>query len=183
MLVLLFGSSGVGKSSLANLLVERYSWAPVISWITRPERPDELFKVGISDRSFEELARCGKLWSDVEQNGFRYGLLTSEVREAISDPQQFYVLDYGLGSWRKYFAQEKNLAVYVAAESDATLGARLSQSGRADRLPGALEVKAELDAWCRENPEVVRVVNEDGALDRTAAVIEVAARSWRSATA
>ncbi|WP_128002623.1 hypothetical protein [Piscinibacter defluvii] len=178
MLVLLFGASGVGKSSVATLLVEQDSWVPVISWITRPERPDERFKVNISDRSYEELARCGKLWSDVEQNGHRYGLLTSEVRAAIDDPRRFYVLDYGLTSWRKYFANEKCLAVYVAAGSDATLTARLARSGRMDRLQGALESQAELEAWCQENRAVVKIVNEDHALEQAAAEIATAARFW-----
>jgi len=178
MLVLLFGASGVGKSSLANFLVERHSWSPVMSWITRPERADELFKVSISDRSFEELAKCGKLWSDVEQNGYRYGLLTSEVRQAIDDPQRLYVLDYSLAFWRTYFANEKNLVVYVAAESDATLSARLARSGRSERLQGALKAQAELEAWCQENRAVVRVINEDDALERTADEIVAAAKNW-----
>jgi len=178
MLVLLFGASGVGKSSLGRLLAERHSWVPVMSWITRPERPYELFKVSISERSYDELVRCGKLWSNVEQNGYRYGLLTSEVREAINDPRRFYVLDYSLASWRKYFAEEITFAVFVAAVNDATLTARLARSGRIDRLPGALESQAELEAWCQENRAVFKIVNEDHALEHTAAEIEAAARLW-----
>ena len=149
-----------------------------MSWITRPERPDELFKVGISDKSFVALAKHGKLWSDVRQNGTCYGLLASEVREAIDDPQRFYVLDYGLASWRKYFAQEKNLPVYVAAGSDATLASRLALANRPDRLSGALEAQAELEAWFEENAEAVRIINEDKCLEQAAAAIEAAARSW-----
>lgn len=180
MLILLFGPSGVGKSAIANRLVEKHSWVPVISWLTRPERPDELFKVSISPSSFDMLAKHGKLWSDIEQNGHRYGLLGCEVRQAIDDPQQFFVLDYGLSSWQRYFVGVPNLPVYVAAGSDASLTRRLVHAGRPDRLAGALRAQDELEAWSSANRSAVRIVNADDSLERTVAEIEEAARAWAS---
>lgn len=183
MLVLLLGPSGVGKSTIARLLVETSSWLPVISWLTRPERSDEQFKVCISPTSFDMLAKQGKLWSDIEQNGHRYGLLASEVRQALDDPRRFYVLDYGLSSWHQYFAAEPNLPIYVAPESDATLLERLTRAERHERIAGAKQAQSELEAWHSRTPGVYRVVNKDGCPAEAAAAVEAAARVWAESRA
>lgn len=178
MLVLLLGPSGVGKSTIANLLVQNSSWVPVISWLTRPERSDEQFKVSISPTSFDMLAKQGKLWSDVEQNGHRYGLLSSEVRQALDDPSRFYILDYSLPSWRKCFASEPNLPVYVASDDDATLRERLFRAGRPERIASAEQVRLELEAWHASTLNVPRIVNNEGRPEEAAAAVQAAAWAW-----
>lgn len=178
MLILLFGPSGAGKSTVANLLVEKHSWLPVISWLTRPERPDELFKISISSSSFDMLAKQGKFWSDVEQNNFRYGLLWCEIRQAIDDPKRFYVLDYSLSSWKRYFADEPTFPVYLGVSSEASLAQRLVSAGRSERLAGALDSQRELDAWHKEHSDVIRILNHDGCAEQAAAEVATAASAW-----
>lgn len=147
MLVLLLGASGVGKSTIAKLLVDSFGWRPLISWITRPERDDEEFKVAVSNRSYEMLKRHNMLWSDVQQNGHSYGLLRLEVQQAIRDMSALYVVDYGLASRQKYFLDHPHLPVLIAPDQNAALERRLRSAGRLDRLSGALTANAELQEW------------------------------------
>lgn len=183
MLILLLGPSGVGKSSIAQHLVEQSGWLPLISIITRAERADEIFKVSISTRSYEMLASHRKLWSDVEQNGYRYGLLKNEVQAAVEDPKHFYVVDFGLSSRNTFFSDVDHLVVYIAAENDAALKSRIIAAQRPDRVAGALATSKELDAWYESTgvrEGVKKIINFDGLLTDVAAQVIRAANIWAS---
>lgn len=183
MLILLLGPSGVGKSSIAQHLVEQCGWLPLISIITRAERADEIFKVSVSTRSYEMLASHRKLWSDVEQNGYRYGLLKNEAQAAVEDPKHFYVVDFGLSSRNTYFSNVDHLVVYIAAESDAALKSRIIAAERPDRAASALATSKELDDWFEStgvHEGAKRIVNFDGLLTNVAAQVIDAANMWAS---
>lgn len=183
MLIILLGPSGVGKSSIAQHLVEQYGWRPLISLVTREERADEIFKISISLRSYEMLVSLGKLWSDVEQNGHRYGLLRNEVQAAIQDTENFYVVDFGLSSRNTYFSKVEHFTVYLAAENDATLKDRIIAADRVDRVAGALAASKELEDWYETmgvRGGVKRIVNSDSLLSDVTAQVVSAANTWAS---
>lgn len=185
MLVLLLGPSGVGKTALAKILVERHSWRPIMSWITRDERPDDTFKVTISRKSYAMLAFHEMLWSDIEQGGHEYGLLRSEIRKAIDDPEKLYVVDFGLASRRQYFSDIKHLPIYIAAENDADLTRRLSAAGRPDRINNALVSVRELEEWFETHGSkegAIREINRNGKLNDVAKKVDQAARDWMGQT-
>lgn len=181
MLVLLLGPSGVGKTTIANLLIEKFGWQPIISWITRAERNEDLYKVSVSEKSYQMLRSHGKLWSDAYQHGANYGLLRSEVTFAIDEPSKLYVLDFALSARAKHLANIKHLAVYVSAESDACLTSRVVNAGRRERLEAAIEARRELDIWYSEAADkegVRRIVNAEGRVAEVAAEINEIARLW-----
>lgn len=85
-LLLFVGKSASGKTTIANLLEERYGLKQVSSYTTRPQRHEgEIGHVFISNEEFDQL---GKLAAYTEYNGFRYGT-TFEVLDQCA----IYVID------------------------------------------------------------------------------------------
>lgn len=166
MLVLILGPSGVGKSTLIQILVANHGWSPLVSIITRPERADEAYKISVSERSYSMLVATGKLWSNVVQHGASYGLLRSEVEAALADDTGIHVVDFGLSSRQQYFDGVPHLAVYVAAEDEDALRDRIIASGRSERVASSIAGAAEMDRWFATDGAAlgaIRVVNYAGA--------------------
>ena len=189
MLVLLLGPSGVGKSTIAQLLVDEYGWSPIISVLTRPERAQDDFKISISDKSYEMLIRCGKLFSNVVQSGHRYGLLADEIEIARSRDDKYYVLDYDLDARSKYFGSVPHIAIYIAAPNESILTDRIIASDRSERVATSLLMHARLELWHQTQggrEGVFRVVNAHGGQEESARAVhdicraEIARRSIMS---
>ena len=85
-LYLLIGRSASGKTTIANMLTEKYGYKSVSSYTTRPPRYDgEVGHIFIDDGTFDQL---GELAGFVEYNGYRYGTTMQQVDEA-----DIYVID------------------------------------------------------------------------------------------
>lgn len=177
MLVVLLGPSGVGKSAAIERLLQDHNWTPLISFVTRPERTGDSFKVSISECSYDMLRSAGKLWSDVTQGKYRYALLRSEVEMALRS-SQIFVVDFALASWRDYFAGVPHVSVYMAAETYVELESRLISAGRADRLESSLRSARELDEWYSAEGAAIgaiRLINRTECLqDVVDSIVEVA---------
>jgi len=131
------------------------------------------------------LASNGKLWSDVRQNGHRYGLLKGEINAALTDRDGFHIVDFGLSSRAVHFSGVNHLVVYLAADSDDTLKVRLIAAGRMNRVQDALATQQELDRWFAEtgtHEGAIRVINTEGRENEVSAEIEQIARAWASST-
>lgn len=181
MLVLLLGPSGVGKSSIISNLVQNYNWVPIISWITREERANELFKVSISSKSYEMLATNDLLWSDVRQLGHCYGLLRNEINAALSDRSRFHIVDYGLAARTKYFSDVEHMVLYLTTDTEATLRTRITTAGRPERIQSAIHTQQELDIWYAEiglREGAKRVLNGTDRIDEVSAEINQIADTW-----
>ena len=85
-LYLLIGRSASGKTTIANILEEKYGYKSVSSYTTRPQRYDgEVGHIFIDDETFDQL---GELAGFVEYNGYRYATTMQQVDEA-----DIYVID------------------------------------------------------------------------------------------
>lgn len=85
-LYLLIGRSASGKTTIANILEEKYGYKSVSSYTTRPQRYDgEIGHIFIDDEAFNKL---GDLAGFVEYNGYRYGTTMQQVDDA-----DIYVID------------------------------------------------------------------------------------------
>ena len=85
-LFLLCGRSASGKTTIANMLEEKYSYKSVWSYTTRPQRYDgEEGHIFVDDKAFDHL---GELAGFVEYNGYRYGTTMQQVDDA-----DIYVID------------------------------------------------------------------------------------------
>ena len=85
-LYLLIGRSASGKTTIANILEEKYGYQSISSYTTRPQRYEgEVGHIFIDDEAFDQL---GELAGFVEYNGYRYGTTMQQVDEA-----DVYVID------------------------------------------------------------------------------------------
>ena len=85
-LYLLIGRSASGKTTISNVLEEKYGYKAVSSYTTRPPRYNgESGHIFISDSAFDKL---GELAGFVEYNGYRYGTTMQQVDDA-----DIYVID------------------------------------------------------------------------------------------
>lgn len=85
-LYLLIGQSASGKTTIANMLTEKYEYKSVSSYTTRPPRYDgEVGHIFVDDTTFDQL---GELAGFVEYNGYRYGTTMQQVDDA-----DIYVID------------------------------------------------------------------------------------------
>lgn len=85
-LYLLIGRSASGKTTIANILEEKYDYKSISSYTTRPPRYDgEEGHIFVDDATFDKL---GELAGFVEYNGYRYGTTMQQVDEA-----DIYVID------------------------------------------------------------------------------------------
>ena len=179
MLVLILGASGIGKSTVIDSLTENHGWLALTSYVTRPAREGETHKRAISDSEYEAMATRGEFWSDVSQSGYRYALLSSEVNQALCDPRQIYVVDYGLENRDVFFKDHSYCTVYLTVDSKIALEERLSAAGRSERLAAALATFDDLERWYSTFGRVegaLRIVNPVGAQLQVASEINRVAR-------
>ena len=149
MLVLILGPSGAGKSKVIEELVRRYKWIPINSYITRPPREEDQFKISIDASAYDKLRASKQLFSDVSQLGHSYGVLTCDIESAIADSSP-HVIDFSHSRRLDVFAQVPHLAVALVPESEAELIRRLAVSGRSAREKDALADMAAVQREARE---------------------------------
>ena len=174
-LYLLIGRSASGKTTIANILEEKYGYKSVSSYTTRPQRYDgEVGHTFVDDATFDQL---GELAGFVEYNGYRYGTTMQQVDDAdiyVIDPVGAeYLLD-------KYTDRQICIIYFDASvptrihrmknrgDSDNAIINRLLQDEEYD-----WQVKLESTAWKQVNLEnkYVEVFRVD-ANERQADVLE-----------
>lgn len=85
-LYLFIGKSASGKTTIANLLEEKYGHKQVYSYTTRPRRCDnEIGHIFINEEEFNHL---GKLAAYTFYNGYHYGTTFEQLNEC-----DIYVID------------------------------------------------------------------------------------------
>ena len=138
MLVLLFGVSCVGKSTLINELIDGFGWRYIPTYMTRPLRKDEIGKVSISKSQFNELKVAGYFVTVNDLFGNLYGTPLREVREAVNDITSRWILDFPI-SRRHLLDNYPHIGIVVLPESIEQLTEQVRSVGREERLTDILE--------------------------------------------
>ncbi|WP_143049835.1 hypothetical protein [Asanoa ishikariensis] len=146
MLVLLCGSSGVGRSECLKRLVADHGWAMVPWLTTRAPRDGERDRIPVSREAFEDADRAGSIFYRFEFHGHHYAILRRAVRAAVESP-----LPHGtdvLPSSLAAFDEVSRVAIGISADA-FDLGARLRAAGRGQR-----QLTAELESRLLFEPSV-----------------------------
>lgn len=145
MLSLLLGPSGVGKSSVIDILVEEFGWRSITSVTTRPPRMDEKHKISLSRAEYQQRLDENLLFSHVEQLGHMYGTSRAEIELAVRD-DAFWVLDFSVERYRGAFSKVPHQAFVIVPETEAQLLDQLAVAGRHERIGVALnELRTHFD--------------------------------------
>ena len=161
--LVVFGPSGVGKSTVLDELKARVPFRFSVSATTRPARPGEIDGEDyhfISGPRFEELIEQGEFLEWAEYSGNLYGTLRSEVEEPLAAGEDV-VLDIEIqGVMQVKRTLPEAVFVYVAPPDEAELERRLRGRGDTSDVDRRLAIaRAEADAAAGLFDH--RVVNDD----------------------
>jgi guanylate kinase len=146
MLMLIFGPTGVGKSTIISSLVDDYQFSCVVTYTTRPARTDDRFKRTVSEQEFDRLVSRGFLFrSKPPIGGFRYGESALDLSESRS-LNGFWCLDMSISSFDLY-KEFDPLNVIVLPKDADQLKDQLASCDREDRIERALSELASIQCY------------------------------------
>ena len=161
-LIIVAGPSGVGKGTIEQAILEKYSDIQFsVSVTTRPRRVYEVegkHYFFISKESFRQKIAAGDLveWQEVySKNGHLYGTLRSYIDAALQDGRNVLLdLDIKGGINVKKAYPAVSVSIFIQPPSRAALEERLIKRGtdspeqiriRLDRMPEEMELGQHFD--------------------------------------
>lgn len=121
---LIYGRSGVGKTTVANLLSEKYGYSQISSYTDRkPRHSGEIGHVFISTEEFNKIRP--QMVAYTLFDGHQYGVTAEEI-----DRNDIYVIDKaGIENLRKNYHGSKGLVVIWLVASTAECERRMAARG------------------------------------------------------
>jgi ribose 1,5-bisphosphokinase PhnN len=153
-LVLLCGSSGVGRSECLARLTAEYGWATVPWLTTRAPRDGERDRIPVSRASFEDQHDAGKIFYRFEFHGAHYGILAEDVQRAVDGGNAKLCGTDVLPSSLEAFDSVPRVAIGIRANVP-DLRSRLTAVGRQNRQESA---SRESDLLLQD--QVIRRIDE-----------------------
>lgn len=137
MLVLLFGPSCAGKTTVIRQLSQKYGWASVPTETTRPARPGETEKTSISLEEFEKRRLNGHYLCCNCLFGNWYGTPLPSINIALESNEP-YLLDMPLQSRQTVFREIRHLGIVILPESRNALHAQIKSANRKERTESVM---------------------------------------------
>lgn len=129
-IVLLVGESGCGKTTVSNILKEKYGWSDISSYTTRPARYEgEKGHIFITEEEFEQI-QPKDMCAFTVFNGYCYC-----ATHAQADNADVYVVDpKGIYNFMKYYKGRRRPLICYLKTSDMTRIERMRQRGDDDQM-------------------------------------------------
>lgn len=138
MLVIFFGTSCVGKTTIMQHLQNQYHWKMISVYTTRPQRQQEFEKHFVSLNYLLDGEQSGVFLPLNRCYGNYYGTPISELKEAEHDLNTFWCLDYPLER-SCLLNNYKYLGISILPETTSQLMHQISASGRINRKDDILK--------------------------------------------
>jgi guanylate kinase/deoxycytidine triphosphate deaminase len=151
MLVILFGPSGVGKTSLSRLLERDAGYHSLVTYTTREPRVDEDDRKSLDDLTYDDEVKSERIQSTSQVFGYRYGLDKSQLREALASLDKVYLVDFALENVADIdtFPGHK-LGILIMPPDAESLEKRLEGHGQNSRIAAS---KAQFEYCLRAEKE------------------------------
>lgn len=133
MLALFFGLSGVGKSTLIEILVSHHRWKVIPTTMTRNPREGETDKISVSEQDFTQMLDDGRFLITNNSYGYMYGTPLVDVEQAVQDRNSMWVIDFPYYR-RSIFDPYQHIEFMILPENEDQLVQQIHRGGRASRL-------------------------------------------------
>ena len=138
MLVIFFGVSCVGKTTIIKHMAQKYGWRIFTTYMTRNRRLNESEKIQITHESMLELQSSNFFFCVNHLSSGLYGTPRSEVTNAETSLQEFWCLDFPIEK-RFIFSDIVHCGIVIQPENIHQLKAQCIASGRGDRWTSIIE--------------------------------------------
>jgi guanylate kinase len=176
MLIVFYGPSGVGKTSILKHLHRYHAWHVIETVVTRSLRRDEFCKSSVSEETFSAMKNNGEFLFTNVFYSHMYGYPRTKLLHAADDTHRMWGLDYSYANR----ASVKELSHYVVIVLPGTreqLVARLYAANRGGRIADALEDYdanfAVYNSGHEATPKMLVVRNAEDEIAKTAEQIHL----------
>jgi len=181
MLTILFGVSGVGKSTLIRELRYQFGWLSIPTYMTRLLRPGETEKISISDTDFVRMENENLFVCVNHIFGNKYGTPRKEIEIAVQDQGSYWMHDFPI-SRMNLLGDYKYLGFVILPQNEDQLIEQVKISNRTERLKFILQEYREhyvrYHNRAQDNASLISVVNAPNRLNETSRLIySIAAKS------
>lgn len=170
MLIVFYGPSCVGRTTLMRLLAQQDRWRFVPVLTTRALRSGESEKRTVTESELTGLAEVGQLLTISRSFGNSYSWLRSDLQEA-ADSTDFWMLDFRF-SLGKLLVSLRPREIIVLPPNEETLRRRIANAGRSEREAAIITdyrehySSARLEGMAGAN--TIIVVNNEGKAEEAA---------------
>jgi guanylate kinase len=161
-LFLFVGRSASGKTTIADILSQKYGHKQVYSYTTRKPRCDgEIGHIFVSEDEFNNL---GELVAYTEYNGYRYGTTAEQLDECT-----IYVVDVpGVKTLLQRYKTNRSIVIIYFDTTVYTRINRMLDRGDSDMAIIARLLQDEKDDWFKQLDNLVwyygRIIKKNVAL-------------------
>lgn len=177
MLVVFYGTSCVGKTTLMRYLCDNYGWKMISVYMTRPVRKGESNKIQVPVFELMDGAAKGVFLPLNQCYGNYYGTPTSELKLAENDKDHIWCLDFPLE--RRYlFSDYEYCGIIVLPQNREQLVRQVKSSNRLDRLE---QILIEYEKYYQDitGCDLFHIVNYQNDVERTCdEVYEIIRNYW-----
>lgn len=132
MLVILYGVSCVGKTTVISELIKNHNWKPINCYLTRDIRSDDIARIKISKKEFIAFEKDKFFLAVNKHFDTWYGTPLNEIEHAVSSQEEIFVLDFMIGN-RHQLASYDHKKVIIIPESEEQLATHVKKTNRLER--------------------------------------------------